>query len=163
MKKFVYAALFGLGVLGVTLLHAGEMLGIGPEEILRGNDVMTNVYVGTRAADLQLYNSVTLRIKVASGTSAATFSIKPQWTDDTHFSTTNWIDESVLVAGATSAGEQVYTNLSRVIQVPSTNGTYIERYNRLARHFRVSVKSSVASPEWSSLKGVQITVTPLNQ
>lgn len=164
MKKLL-CLIVGMVAIAIGVVQSTEMLGIGREEFIRGSASLTNVYVGTTArADLQNYNAATLRLYVASGGGAATFSIKPQWSDNaTGGTATNWVDESVLVAGTASGGEQVYTNLSRVIQIKSTEGGYIERYNRLARFFRVSVKSDTASPTWSSIKGVEVSVTPVTQ
>lgn len=104
---------------------------------IRAAAVGTASYVASTAVDLDQFGSITLRCLTAVP-NAETFSIKPQWSSDN----TNWSDERVL-SGTTSGTERLETPLSRVIQLDATAANeYVERFNRLARWYRVVVKST---------------------
>lgn len=136
-----------------TFRNAGER-----QVIWRANSTLTNSYTTNSAyADLENWGSAAMSFRVNSGTGAETLSIKTQWSHDR----SSWVDESVLVAGTASGGEQVYTNLSRVIQMTTTNSAYIERFNRLSRFLRVTIKSSAASPSTFG-SGLEVEVMPVS-
>lgn len=106
--------------------------------VIRAAAVMTNAYVGSTAVDMVSASSVVIRALVTV-TASETISMKSQWSIDG----TLWSDESALVLGTATSTEQPYTYLSRVIQIDaSAANSYIERYNRMARYFRVAVKST---------------------
>ena len=129
---------------------------VGPIAELRGTVALTNLYVASKSIDLIQYNSATMRATVKTPHSPQTANIKFQWSQDK----SNWVDEAVLSVGAASATEQAYSPLARVVVLDmSGTNAYIERVNRLGRHFRVAIQGSAAV----STGSVEIVVNPLLQ
>ena len=129
----------------VPLTLAGDAVrvstaGVAPAAavVIRAAAVLTNAYVGSTTVDMASAESVVVRALVTV-TNAETISMKPQWSIDD----SAWSDESVLTNATISGTEIQYGPSSRVIQIDaSAANSYIERFNRLARYFRIAVKSN---------------------
>ena len=106
--------------------------------------VLTNAYSGavSSAVDLESYDGLALTLKVTTA-QAKTCNLKFQWSHDD----SAYFDELVEVQGSAASGEQPYTILSRVIQIDmtSTGNLYIARLRRMARYFRVTMKSDATT------------------
>ena len=116
---------------------------LGAATSLRADAVLTTAYVASSSVDLKSYDSVSVRVAVGAVADAArTGNIKFQWSIDD----LTWNDEPINVNGTPSGTELHQTPYSRVIDLNLASGRmYIERFERLMRYFRVSVKSDAAT------------------
>lgn len=118
----------------------------GAATVIRASAVLTASYVGSTAVDLAGASAVVVRALVTVTNAAEVFSLKPQWSIDN----SAWSDEYVLGNSTISSTENQFTPYSRVIQIDaSAANDYIEKYNRVARYFRIAVKSTATTAKLS--------------
>lgn len=124
------------------------------EALMETNQILTNIFLSSKKMDLGQYAGVEIRSDHFGLNNGATNTVRFQWSD----TGSNWVTESILNQG-TFGGTAQFIPLDREVLVVSTNGmSYIERFNRSQRFFRVQVKSNIAA----STNGVYIIARPLN-
>jgi len=126
--------------------------------------VSTGTYTdNTTALDLLNYNSVTVVYKVALQEAGKTATVKARWSVDG----TNFYDEPVAVNGATAGTDALGTLLYTVglagrvvsLALDTTGQGKIERFNRLARYFKVAYAGNATATTGAKLT---VTATPMN-
>ena len=138
MKRFLPAAIIGLVML--NSLCAENNFPVGEKVNLFWRYAVSNAWTNSLYVDLKNANAVTIRNTVDVTSTTNLWSFKAQWSDNR----SNWVDEVVILPGTSNATEQPYLARSRVIVLVLTNGSeYTERFNRLHRFFRLSVKGDL--------------------
>ncbi len=149
----IFALMLGSMVSELSNAQGVNVSSYGPRQtIWSQNDILTNIYVASDPVDLQSYSGVTMTWSVGVTQALATCSLKPQWGKTDHTGTNIvWADEIIISEAAAAGGTIEQTPYSRVVLL-TLNGTnanyrelYSERFNRLDRYFRVSMKSDVAT------------------
>ena len=100
---------------------------------------LTASYQFSQSLDLLSYDSVNLYVTIGT-TEAVTANLKFQWSQDD----VTWMDETTLTATASAGTEQPYTPYSKRIDLSmaTAGAVYTTRSQRLAKYFRVALKSS---------------------
>ncbi len=110
---------------------------------LRVAAVMTSGYVDSTAINLTGYNGFTLYCTTATPTPAETAKIKFLWSDD---NVTYRPEQALFNPSAIVSNEIVQSPGNRCVLIDqSVVIGYIERFNRMATWFRISVKGSGAT------------------
>lgn len=117
---------------------------VGAVEVIRPSAVLSGTYVSSNPVDLENHNSVVIEVEATVAQAATTVNLKFQWGIRDVTGTIQWTDETALADSAVSGTELPQTPYSRRVDlsIASTGIIYKERFNRLARFFRIQAKSS---------------------
>lgn len=143
----VMLALVSFSSLPFNMAVGETQVNVGAPTAIFTNQNLTNAYVFSSVVNLQSYDSLAI-MAVTSTRSASNIwdtgqaIMKYQWAMTTNSGGT-WADEPVLTAGTATSTEQPYTYLAKTVQISlGTNLYFPDRVRRLAKFFRVGVKST---------------------
>jgi len=129
----------------------------GAATVVFTNQTLTASYVASDSIDLKSYDSAVVLIEVPTNQASKTANVKFEWSNDG----TTFVPEYALNPGTIASGDQPYTPVQKRVDVDMASGTtsapYIERVRRLARYFRIKVKSDGVTT--GTVKG---SVVPMN-